>query len=70
MLANFFLFLIRIYQLTIAPFIPYCCRYQPSCSVYTMTAIKKYGTIKGLYLGTRRILRCHPYGGSGYDPVP
>ena len=49
---------------------PKCCRYEPTCSMYTYQAIEKFGIIKGIYLGTKRILRCHPWGGSGYDPVP
>ena len=47
-----------------------CCRYVPTCSQYALQAFRKHGPIKGLYLTVRRILRCHPWGGSGYDPVP
>jgi putative membrane protein insertion efficiency factor len=50
--------------------LPSACRYQPTCSRYTLEAIQKYGPFKGLYLGIRRILRCHPWGGHGHDPVP
>ena len=46
------------------------CRYTPTCSEYAVQALKKYGPVKGLYLAVKRILRCHPWGGSGYDPVP
>ena len=49
---------------------PASCRYTPTCSEYAIEAIKKHGPFKGLYLAVRRLLRCHPWGGSGYDPVP
>lgn len=65
-----FLFLVRFYQIIISPLLPATCRYQPTCSHYMVEALKKHGVIKGLYLGTKRILSCHPWGGSGYDPVP
>ena len=65
-----FMLLIRIYQLLISPILPSACRYNPTCSRYGMEAVKKYGAIKGGYLAVRRILRCHPWGGSGHDPVP
>ncbi|MES2812754.1 MAG: membrane protein insertion efficiency factor YidD [Bacteroidota bacterium] len=65
-----FLFLVRFYQIIISPLMPATCRYQPTCSHYMVQALKKHGVIKGLYLGTKRILSCHPWGGSGYDPVP
>ncbi|MCQ2200497.1 MAG: membrane protein insertion efficiency factor YidD [Bacteroidales bacterium] len=64
------LHIIRFYQLAISPHTPPACRYTPTCSQYAIDAIKKYGSIKGTYLATKRILRCHPWGGSGYDPVP
>lgn len=62
--------LVRGYQRFLSPLFPGCCRYRPTCSEYMIEALQKHGIIKGLYLGIRRILRCHPYGGSGYDPVP
>ena len=62
--------LVRGYQKLISPLMPDCCRYQPSCSEYMVEALKKHGAVKGSYLGIKRILRCHPFGGSGYDPVP
>ena len=61
--------LIRAYKLGISPFIPMACRFTPTCSDYAQEAITKYGVIKGGYVGLRRILRCHPWGGSGHDPL-
>lgn len=65
-----FVALVRFYQLAISPLLGSNCRYTPTCSSYMLEALKTHGLIKGLYLGTKRILRCHPWGGSGYDPVP
>jgi hypothetical protein len=65
-----FVLLIKFYQLCISPLTPPSCRFTPTCSQYGLEAFKKHGPIKGLYLTIRRILRCHPWGGSGYDPVP
>ena len=65
-----FLIPIWIYQKSISPMFPSSCRFTPTCSQYAVEAIKKYGPIKGIWLGTKRLLRCHPWGGSGYDPVP
>jgi putative membrane protein insertion efficiency factor len=62
--------IIRGYQLLISPLFPSSCRYTPTCSVYTYEALTKYGLFKGGWLGIKRISRCHPWGGSGYDPVP
>ena len=61
---------IRFYQLFISPMTPSACRFTPTCSQYALEAIRKHGPFRGLYLAVRRILRCHPWGGSGYDPVP
>lgn len=61
---------IHFYRACISPMTPASCRFTPTCSQYAIDAIKKYGPFKGLYLAVRRILRCHPWGGSGYDPVP
>ena len=65
-----FVVLIKFYKYCISPFKPPSCRFTPTCSTYALEALKKYGPFKGLYLAIRRILRCHPWGGSGYDPVP
>ena len=62
--------LIRFYQRFISPLTPPTCRFTPTCSQYTLEAIQKYGVLKGTWLGIKRICRCHPWGGSGYDPVP
>ena len=64
------LFLIRIYQYGISPFIPSRCIFMPTCSQYTREAIERYGVFRGIWLGCRRLLRCHPWGKGGYDPVP
>lgn len=65
-----FLALIYIYRNFISPLTPASCRYEPTCSGYAQDALKKHGIIKGSYLAAKRILSCHPWGGSGYDPVP
>lgn len=62
--------LIVFYQRCISPFTPPSCRFTPTCSEYARQALKKHGPIKGLALAIWRILRCNPWGGSGYDPVP
>lgn len=62
--------MIRFYQRHISPLTPPACRFTPTCSQYTLEAIQKYGALKGCWLGLKRICRCHPWGGSGYDPVP
>ena len=69
-LSSFFIFLIKVYQVTLSPWLGGNCRYQPSCSRYSIEAIKKHGPFKGGWLSLKRILSCHPWGGSGYDPVP
>lgn len=61
---------IRLYQVLLSPLLPNACRYQPTCSHYAVEALKKHGPVKGLYLAVKRILRCHPWGGEGHDPVP
>ena len=62
--------LIRFYQRNISPRHPGCCRFIPTCSQYALEALRKYGPLKGLWLALRRLSKCHPWGGSGYDPVP
>ena len=62
--------MIRAYQLLVAPILPPSCRYYPSCSHYAAEAVERHGPWHGSLLAVRRLLRCHPWGGSGYDPVP
>jgi putative membrane protein insertion efficiency factor len=61
---------IGIYQKTLSPLLPTSCRYYPSCSHYSQEAVEKYGVLKGIWLGVKRLGRCRPLGGQGYDPVP
>ncbi len=61
---------IRFYQTAISPFTPPSCRFTPTCSEYARQALIKYGPVKGLALAVWRVLRCNPWGGAGYDPVP
>ncbi|HIR82444.1 MAG TPA: membrane protein insertion efficiency factor YidD [Candidatus Cryptobacteroides pullicola] len=65
-----FILLIKFYQLCISPLKPPTCRFTPTCSQYALEAFRKYGPLKGFWLSFKRIIRCHPWGGSGYDPVP
>ncbi len=65
-----FLLLIKGYQLLISPILPSTCRYNPTCSHYAIEALQKHGLFKGGWLAIKRIGSCHPWGGSGYDPVP
>ena len=62
--------LIRLYQLVLSPILPGSCRYAPSCSHYAAEAIDSHGVVRGGWLAVKRIFRCHPWGGDGYDPVP
>ena len=62
--------LIRLYQLTLSPWLGRQCRYEPTCSVYATEAIQRFGVRRGSWLAAKRLGRCHPWGGSGYDPVP
>ena len=61
---------VRAYRLVLSPYVGHGCRYQPTCSVYALDALERHGALKGGWLAMRRIGRCHPWGGSGYDPVP
>lgn len=65
-----FIVLIKFYQYCISPFTPSTCRYTPTCSQYALQAFRKHGPLKGFWLTLKRLLSCHPWGGSGYDPVP
>ena len=62
--------LVKFYQKFLSPLCPGVCRYQPTCSQYMIEAIETHGIFKGIWLGFKRLMRCHPWGGSGYDPVP
>ncbi|NLY55239.1 MAG: membrane protein insertion efficiency factor YidD [Firmicutes bacterium] len=62
--------LVRLYQRAISPLFPRSCRFYPTCSQYMIEAISKYGCWRGVWLGIKRILRCHPFHEGGYDPVP
>ena len=61
---------IRLYQRALSPFLPVACRYEPTCSEYSHQAISQHGLMRGLWLSLRRLARCTPIGGTGYDPVP
>ena len=61
--------LIKLYQLTISPLLGTNCRFVPSCSNYAIQSIEEKGVVKGIYFSLKRVLKCHPFGGSGYDPV-
>jgi len=65
-----FLFLIYFYKIVLSPLLPMKCRFEPSCSTYFVQSLQIHGLFYGFYLGTKRILSCHPWGKSGYDPVP
>ncbi|MBK7433321.1 MAG: membrane protein insertion efficiency factor YidD [Chitinophagaceae bacterium] len=65
-----FIVLIKLYQWIISPWMGQKCRYTPTCSQYGVEALKKYGPVKGLWLTFKRVSKCHPWGGHGYDPVP
>ena len=70
MLGYIFIFPIKMYQIVLSPWLGSNCRHQPTCSNYAIQAINEWGILKGLYLGIKRISKCHPWGTFGYDPVP
>ncbi|MCH5242507.1 MAG: membrane protein insertion efficiency factor YidD [Muribaculaceae bacterium] len=69
-MKHLLIYLVKFYQCAISPHFPAACRYTPTCSTYAVEALQKHGVIKGSWLTVKRIARCHPWGGSGYDPVP
>ena len=69
-LAHIFALPVRAYRLLRSPCVGHSCRYQPTCSAYALEALDRHGAIRGGWLAVRRITRCHPWGGSGFDPVP
>ena len=70
MTTKFFIFLVRLYQLTISPLLGLSCRFYPTCSAYMIESLKQYGALKGSWLGIKRICKCHPFHPGGHDPVP
>lgn len=69
-MSYIFVGVIKIYQYSISPLLGPACRFEPTCSAYGIEAFKKHGVLKGFFLTVKRILKCHPWGGSGHDPVP
>ena len=61
---------VRAYRLLLSPWLGHACRYQPTCSAYALEALERHGALRGGWLAARRLARCHPWGGAGYDPVP
>lgn len=70
MVRRLLILAIKGYKRFISPALPPACRYLPTCSMYALEAIERHGAAKGVWLGAKRVCRCHPWGGSGYDPVP
>ena len=70
MLRHLLIWPIRLWQVTVSAVLPPSCRFAPSCSAYAIVAIERHGPVRGAWLAACRIIRCHPWGGSGYDPVP
>ena len=69
-MKHILIFIVKIYQKLLSPFLPDSCRFYPSCSHYSVEALQKYGAVKGGWLSVKRISRCHPFHPGGYDPVP
>ena len=69
-LVTFLVWLVRLYQRFLSPLLPASCRYAPTCSHYTVDALRKHGLFRGGWMAVKRIASCNPWGGSGYDPVP
>ena len=70
MIARVLIGAVRFYQLAVSPWTPPACRFTPTCSAYAIDALREHGAARGLWLAVRRVARCHPWGGYGYDPVP
>ena len=70
MIARLLLGMIRLYQISLSRVLPNSCRFEPTCSAYMAAAIRRFGAFRGAWLGLRRLARCTPWGGSGWDPVP
>jgi hypothetical protein len=70
MIRRIALVLLRGYKRVLSPLLPPMCRFEPTCSVYTMQAVERYGALRGSWLGVRRLARCHPFNPGGWDPVP
>lgn len=70
MFAKVLVGLIRFYRVAVSPWTPPSCRYQPTCSRYALEAVESHGALRGSWMAARRVARCHPWGGTGYDPVP
>ena len=69
-MKHILIFIVKIYQKLLSPFLPNSCRFYPTCSHYSVEALQKYGAVKGGWLSVKRISRCHPFHPGGYDPVP
>ena len=69
-MGRFFIWLISIYQRLISPLVGPCCRFHPTCSEYAKEALENHGLVMGIWLTIKRLSKCHPLGGSGFDPVP
>ena len=70
MIKKLLIFVVKIYQAVLSPLLPNSCRHSPTCSQYMIESIQEWGAIKGVWLGLKRLSKCHPWGTFGYDPVP